>query len=206
MTLLLPAIALLIGLALLVWSADQFVDGASATATHFSMPPLLVGMVIVGFGTSAPEMVVSTLAASQGNPALALGNAWGSNIVNIAFILGVTALVSPILVRSVILRKELPILMAVMALAGYLVWDSDISRLDAWMLLGVFFWADGLVDLGGHAGQKRRAGRRNRGRAERQRHAVAQSADLAGHRPGRAGGQLAVAGLGRGARLRSRWA
>ena len=120
MTLLLPALALLVGLGLLVWSADRFVDGASATATHFAVPPLLVGMVIVGFGTSAPEMVVSTLAASQGNPALALGNAWGSNIVNIAFILGVTALISPILVRSVILRKELPLLIAVMALAGFL--------------------------------------------------------------------------------------
>ena len=138
MTLLLPAVALLTGLALLVWSADKFVDGASATATHFSMPPLLVGMLIVGFGTSAPEMVVSTLAASQGNPSLALGNAWGSNIVNIAFILGVTALVSPIFVRSAILRKEMPILMAVMALAGYLVWDGAITRLDAWILLGVF--------------------------------------------------------------------
>ena len=138
MILLLPALALLVGLGLLVWSADRFVDGASATATHFAMPPLLVGMVIVGFGTSAPEMVVSTLAASQGNPALALGNAWGSNIVNIAFILGVTALISPILVRSVILRKELPLLIAVMALAGFLVWDQDISRLDAWILIGVF--------------------------------------------------------------------
>jgi cation:H+ antiporter len=95
-------------------------------------------MVIVGFGTSAPEMVVSTLAASQGNPALALGNAWGSNIVNIAFILGVTALVSPIMVRSEILRKELPILMAVMGLAGFLVWDGAITRTDAWVLLGVF--------------------------------------------------------------------
>jgi cation:H+ antiporter len=138
MTLLLPAIALLTGLALLVWSADKFVDGAAATATHFAMPPLLVGMVIVGFGTSAPEMVVSTLAAMQGNPVLALGNAWGSNIVNVAFILGVTALVSPILVRSVILRKELPVLIAVMALSGYLVWDRVISRADAWVLLAVF--------------------------------------------------------------------
>ena len=143
MSLLLPAIALLIGLALLVWSADKFVDGASATATHFSMPPLLVGMVIVGFGTSAPEMVVSTLAASQGNPSLALGNGWGSNIVNIAFILGVTALVSPILVRSAILRKEMPILIAVMFLAGYQISDGEISRWDAWALLGVFLLLTG---------------------------------------------------------------
>jgi cation:H+ antiporter len=135
---LLPSLAILLGLALLVWSADRFVDGASATAGHFSVPPLLVGMLIVGFGTSAPEMVVSTIAASQGNPGLALGNAWGSNIVNIALILGVTALVSPIIVHSLILRKELPILTAVTALSAWLVWDLEISRMDAWILLAVF--------------------------------------------------------------------
>jgi cation:H+ antiporter len=135
---LLPSLAVLVGLALLVWSADRFVDGASATATHYSVPPLLVGMLIVGFGTSAPEMVVSTLAASQGNPGLALGNAWGSNIVNIALILGVTAMISPIIVHSTILRKELPILSAVTVLSGYLVWDGHISRWDAWVLLAVF--------------------------------------------------------------------
>ena len=135
---LLPSLAILVGLALLVWSADRFVEGASATAGHYSVPPLLVGMLIVGFGTSAPEMVVSTLAASQGNPGLALGNAWGSNIVNIALILGVTALISPIIVHSMILRKELPILAAVTALSAYLVWDGQITRLDAWVLLAVF--------------------------------------------------------------------
>ena len=135
---LLPSLAILAGLLLLVWSADRFVAGASATAQHFSVPPLLVGMLIVGFGTSAPEMVVSVLAASQGNPGLALGNAWGSNIVNMALILGITALIAPILVRSVILRKELPILMAVTALSALLVWDGVLSRLDAAVLLLVF--------------------------------------------------------------------
>jgi cation:H+ antiporter len=135
---LLPVLALIGGLALLVWSADRFVEGASTTAGHFGMPPLLVGMVIVGFGTSAPEMVVSTLAATQGSPALALGNAWGSNIVNIALILGITALVAPITVQSAILRKELPVLTAITLLAGYLVWDGWLSRNDAWVLLGVF--------------------------------------------------------------------
>lgn len=135
---LLPSIAILAGLLLLVWSADRFVAGASATAQHFSVPPLLVGMLIVGFGTSAPEMVVSVLAASQGNPGLALGNAWGSNIVNMALILGITAMIAPILVRSVILRKELPILMAVTALSALLVWDGVLSQLDAAVLLLVF--------------------------------------------------------------------
>ncbi len=135
---LLPAAALLTGLLLLIWSADRFVDGASASARHFGVAPLLVGMVIVGFGTSAPEMVVSVLAAMQGNPALALGNAWGSNIVNMGLILGVTALIAPLAVRSQVLRKELPLLMAVTALSALLVVDFTLSRLDAAILLLAF--------------------------------------------------------------------
>jgi cation:H+ antiporter len=131
--------AVIAGLALLVWSADKFVDGASATATHAGMPTLLVGMLIIGFGTSAPEMVVSALAASQGNPGLALGNAYGSNITNIALILGLVAVISPISVHSQVLRKELPILMGVTLLAGYQLLDGQLSRMDAWVLLGVFF-------------------------------------------------------------------
>jgi cation:H+ antiporter len=133
-----PALAVLTGLVLLVWSADRFVDGAAATAHHFSMPPLLVGMLIVGFGTSAPELVVSVLASTQGNPGLALGNAWGSNILNMSLILGVTALIMPIGVRSIILRKELPLLIAVTALSGFLVGDGLLSRWDAALLLAVF--------------------------------------------------------------------
>ena len=126
------------GLILLVWSADRFVDGAAATAGHFGMPPLLIGMVIVGFGTSAPEMVVSAFSALQGNPGIALGNAYGSNITNIALILGLTALISPIAVHSQVLRRELPLLAAVTALAAWQVWDGSITRLDAFILLGVF--------------------------------------------------------------------
>jgi len=134
----LAVIAVTFGLALLVWSADRFVEGSASTARHFGMPPLLIGMVIVGFGTSAPEMVVSALAASQGNPGIALGNAYGSNITNIALILGVTALISPIAVHSQVLRKELPILTAITAIAAWQIWDGEISRLDAFVLLGVF--------------------------------------------------------------------
>ena len=111
-------LALVFGLALLVWSADLFVDGAAASARHFGMPPLLIGMVIVGFGTSAPEMVVSAFAALQGKPGIAVGNAYGSNITNIALILGVTAVISPIAVHSQVLRQELPILLGVTALAA----------------------------------------------------------------------------------------
>ena len=131
-------VAIVCGLALLVWSADRFVEGAASTARHFGMPPLLIGMVIVGFGTSAPEMVVSALAASQGKPGIALGNAYGSNITNIALILGVTALISPIAVHSQVLRKELPLLTLVTALAAWQLWDGQITRLDAVVLLAVF--------------------------------------------------------------------
>jgi cation:H+ antiporter len=135
---LIPAFAIVVGLVLLVWSADRFVEGSASTARHFGMPPLLIGMVIVGFGTSAPEMVVSALAASHGNPGLALGNAYGSNITNIALILGVTALISPIAVHSRVLRKELPILTVVTALAAWQIWDGEITRRDAVVLLAVF--------------------------------------------------------------------
>lgn len=134
----LAVIAVVFGLALLVWSADRFVEGAASTARYFGMPPLLIGAVIVGFGTSAPEMVVSALAASQGNPGIALGNAYGSNITNIALILGLTALISPITVHSQVLRKELPILTAITALAAWQIWDGEITRLDAVVLLAVF--------------------------------------------------------------------
>lgn len=140
---LLAILAVIVGLALLVWSADRFVDGAAATAKHLGMPTLLIGMVIIGFGTSAPEMVVSALASMQGNPGLALGNGYGSNITNIALILGVTALLCPIAVHSQILRKELPVLAAVTLLAGYQLIDGQISRMDAVVLLVVFALAMG---------------------------------------------------------------
>ena len=131
-------LAIVFGLALLVWSADRFVEGSAITARHLGMPPLLIGMVIVGFGTSAPEMLVSAISAAQGNSGIALGNAYGSNITNIALILGLTALVSPIAVHSQVLRKELPILTGITALAAWQLWDGEITRIDALLLLGVF--------------------------------------------------------------------
>jgi cation:H+ antiporter len=102
------------------------------------MPPLLIGMVVVGFGTSAPELVVSALAAADGTPGLALGNAYGSNITNIGLILGVTAVMSPIAVHSTVLRKELPILVAITAMSAALVVDGEVSRTDAVILLIAF--------------------------------------------------------------------
>ena len=137
-------VAFVIGLALLVMSADKFVDGAAAIANHYGMSPLLIGMVIVGIGTSAPEMVVSAFAALNNNPGLALGNAYGSNISNIALILGITALISPIPVQSQVLRKELPILTGVTLLAGFQLLDGHLSAVDAWVLVAtlvvVMFW------------------------------------------------------------------
>lgn len=132
-------LAVVVGLALLVWSADKFVDGASVTAKYAGMSPLLIGMVIIGFGTSAPEMVVSAIASIQGNPGLALGNAYGSNITNIGLVVGLVAVISPIRVQSRVLTKELPLLLAVTVLAGFQLLDSELSRIDAYLLLLVFF-------------------------------------------------------------------
>jgi cation:H+ antiporter len=148
------------GLALLVWSADLFVDGAAATSRHFGMPPLLVGMVVVGFGTSAPEMAVSALSALQGSPGIALGNAYGSNITNIGLILGLTALVRPIAVHSRVLRKELPLLTGLTALSALQLWDGRVSRPEAWVLLTIFaglmLWTirQGMRGAGDHLGEE----------------------------------------------------
>jgi cation:H+ antiporter len=131
-------LSLCIGLIVLVWSADRFVDGSSSLANHLGMPPLLIGMVVVGFGTSAPEMVVSAQAALNGNPGIALGNAFGSNIANIALILGLTAVIMPIDVHARVLRKELPILTGITALVAFLLYDAVVSRADALLMLAVF--------------------------------------------------------------------
>ncbi|WP_061964058.1 calcium/sodium antiporter [Demequina aurantiaca] len=123
------------GLAILAWSADKFVLGAASVARYLGMAPLLIGMLVIGFGTSAPEMVVSTFAAVDGNPEIAIGNALGSNIANIGLILGVTAIVLPIMVHRGILRKELPVLIAATAVAWLLMLDGTISIADASILL-----------------------------------------------------------------------
>ena len=135
---LLPSLAVAGGLVLLLWSADRFVAGASAVAAHRGASPLFVGMVVVGFGTSAPELTVSALAAIEGAPALALGNAWGSNIVNIGLILGLTALIAPLTVRSGVVSREIPMLLGITALAVVLVLDRDVARWEALILLAAF--------------------------------------------------------------------
>ena len=135
----LAVLAIISGFALLVWSADRFVEGAAATAQHAGMPSLLIGMVVVGFGTSAPEMVVSAMAALDGKPDIALGNALGSNIANNGLILGITALIAPIAVHSKIVRRELPLLLTIGVLAGVLLWDNALTRIESLLLLAGFF-------------------------------------------------------------------
>ncbi len=131
----LAVIAILIGLAVLVWSADVFIDGATALAKKFSVPSFLIGVLILGIGTSAPEMVVSVLAALEGSPELALGNAYGSNIINIALVLGATVLISPIIIRKAIIKRDLPLLLLVTAIAAWQLRDGLLSLTDGIILL-----------------------------------------------------------------------
>ncbi len=145
---------LIVGLVLLVWSADRFVDGAVDIASHYGMSPLLIGMVIVGFGTSAPEMLVSAMAAFKGNASIALGNAYGSNIANIALILGITALIKPIEVRPQVVRREIPILLIGMLLSVALLYNNALERIDAILLLVAFFGIMGWTFLEGKKEQK----------------------------------------------------
>ena len=135
---LVSVIAVLVGLAVLVWSADRFVDGAVGVAKFCGVSTLMIGIVVVGFGTSAPEMVVSAISAMQDNPELALGNAFGSNIANIALILGFTAVVSPVAVKRISVLRDLPILMAVTAFTVFQIFDLTVTRLNGILLLAVF--------------------------------------------------------------------
>ncbi|MFK4752143.1 calcium/sodium antiporter [Oceanobacter antarcticus] len=128
-------VAVLIGLVVLVWSADKFVLGAAATARRLGMSPLLVGLTIVSIGTSAPELFVSAVATLDGAGNLAIGNALGSNITNIGLVLGITALVSPIPLKKKLLRKELPLLLLVSILAGLTLADLELSYIDSILLL-----------------------------------------------------------------------
>ncbi len=127
-------IAIAGGIALLVWSADRFVIGAAITARYLNVSPLVIGLVIMGFGTSAPEMMVSSLAAFEGSPGIGIGNAIGSNIANIALVLGTTALIMPIAIRSEVLRREFPVLLVVTAASGLMLLDRSLDRLDGILL------------------------------------------------------------------------
>lgn len=132
---LLDITAILVGFALLVWGADRFVVGAAALANNLGVSPLIIGLTVVGFGTSAPEMLVAAIASWSGNPNMGLGNALGSNITNIGLVVGATALIMPIAVHSQTLKREFPLLLALMAGALLLLLDLHLSRLDGLVLI-----------------------------------------------------------------------
>ena len=132
------------GFVVLVWGADRFVHGAAATASNLGVSTLIIGLTVVGFGTSAPEILVSIMAALEGSPGIAVGNAIGSNITNIALVLGTTALITPLLVSSTILKREFPILIGTMSIGFALVYDRTLGLIDGLVLFaGIFaftFW------------------------------------------------------------------
>lgn len=141
---LIDILAIIGGFALLVWGADNFVNGAAGLARNFGVSPLLIGLTIVGFGTSAPEVLVSAMATINGNPGLSIGNALGSNIANIALILGATALMAPLTVHSDTLHREYPILLLVTFGTAALMLDQGLQLIDGLILLAslflVLFW------------------------------------------------------------------
>lgn len=136
-SLILPFVLLFIGLILLVWSSDLFIDGAASVAKHMSISPLIIGVVVLGFGTSAPEIVVAILASLDNSPGLAIGNVIGSNIANIALVLGATAIISPIIVKSSLLKREFPIVLGITILGLVLMLDNELGTIDGIILLSL---------------------------------------------------------------------
>ncbi|CAE6916249.1 calcium/sodium antiporter [Vibrio alginolyticus] len=141
----LEAVALLIvGLVLLVWSADKLVFGSAAIARNVGISPLVIGMTILAMGSSAPEMMVSATAAWDGKTDTAVGNVLGSNIANIALILGITAIIKPLSISSGVIRRELPLMIAVTLLAGALLWNNHLGFYEGillFVLFGLFLFA-----------------------------------------------------------------
>jgi len=131
----LDIIAVIAGFGLLIWGSDKFVDGAAGMARTLKVSSLIIGLVIVGFGTSAPEMLVAGVAGLDGNTGLAIGNALGSNITNIALVLGATALLVPLTVHSKLLKREFPVLFLIMGLVIVLFLDGRLDQIDGVILL-----------------------------------------------------------------------
>jgi len=139
MVLALPIFALILGFALLIWSADKFVLGASNTASSFGISPLIVGVVIVGLGTSAPEMLVSAMGALAGKTGLSIGNAMGSNIANIGLVLGITLLFYPLKIHSKLLKREMPVLLVLMLFSYYMLSDGRLDLTDGVVFFAILF-------------------------------------------------------------------
>jgi cation:H+ antiporter len=149
MTLTIALLELAAGFVLLIWAADRLVSGASALARNFGVSTLVVGLTIVGFGTSAPEMLVSAMASLRGNPSLAIGNAIGSNIANVGLILGLTALIYPLRVERITLKREFPVLGVIMLVTLALMWNLSFSRVDGLILIGgLALLIGGMIALG----------------------------------------------------------
>ena len=134
---LLPILSLLAGFLLLMWSADAFTDNGAKIARIFNISPLIIGLLVFGFGTSAPEMLVSGLAAYDGIPEMSIGNAFGSNIFNIGLVLGVTAIILPITVEKSVLKKEWLYLFLSTLIVGFLLLDGFLSFTDGLILLSL---------------------------------------------------------------------
>jgi cation:H+ antiporter len=128
-----------VGFIALVWGADRFVYGAAGLARNFGVSRLVIGLTIVAFGTSAPEMLVSGMAAAAGSREMGVGNAVGSNITNVTLVLGVAALVQPLSVHSRLLIREIPVLFLSMAVGWFFLWDGELSRVEGILLLAGMF-------------------------------------------------------------------
>ncbi len=137
---LLNIVIFIIGLVILSWSADRFVYGASALAKNIGISPMMIGLTIVAMGSSAPEIVVSAIASANGNMNTAVGNALGSNITNIALVLGITALVKPLIVSSITLKRELPALLIISLIAIGFLFDGELKSYEGIILLGLFIF------------------------------------------------------------------
>ena len=147
-----PAAAIVVGFAALAWGADRFVLGAASTARSFGVSPMLIGLTVVALGTAAPEMLVAILAAIDGKPGIAIGNALGSNLTNLSLVLGCAALVAPLTIRSRTLRNELPVLLAIIVLAWLALADGVLSRMDGALLVAgvvpLLWWMTRLGRIG----------------------------------------------------------
>lgn len=130
---------LILGFIGLIWSADRFVYGAAGLARNLGISPMIIGLTIVAMGSSAPEMMVAVSASLNGSPDTAIGNAIGSNITNITLVLGLTALLKPLLVDSTTIRREIPMVLITTILAGIVLWDLKLERYEGIILLLLFF-------------------------------------------------------------------
>lgn len=136
-TIYLAGVAIVFGILGLIWSADRFVAGAATIATSFGIAPMIIGLTIVSFGTSAPEVMVSFMASLAGTGELAIGNALGSNIANIGLVLGVTTIIASIPVQKHILKHEAPVLVAITLIAGAFLYDATLSQIEGWILIAL---------------------------------------------------------------------